>query len=69
MLFKQQLQALKEKGTTIFFSSHVLADVEELADKMAVLHNSKIYFTGSPDEFKKQYSAVKVEQAFMNCIA
>lgn len=69
VLFKKQLEAMKEKGATIFFSSHVLADVEELADTMAVLHNSKIYFTGSPDEFKKQYSAINVEQAFMSCIA
>jgi len=69
VLFKSQLKALKEQGATIFFSSHVLADVEELADTMAVLHNRKIVFTGSPDEFKTHYNAVNVEQAFMNCIA
>ena len=69
VLFKNQLKALKEKGATIFFSSHVLADVEELADTMAVLHNNKIVFTGSPDEFKTHYDAENVEQAFMSCIA
>ena len=69
VLFKNQLKTLKEKGATIFFSSHVLADVEELADTMAVLHNNKIVFTGSPDEFKTHYDAENVEQAFMNCIA
>ncbi len=68
VLFKNQLKALKEKGATIFFSSHVLADVEELADTMAVLHNRKIVFTGSPDEFKTHYNAINVEQAFMSCI-
>ncbi len=69
VLFKSQLTALKEKGATIFFSSHVLADVEELADTMAVLHNRKIIFTGSPYEFKTHYDAENVEQAFMSCIA
>ena len=68
VLFKKQLAALKQEGVTVFFSSHVLADVEEMADTMAVLHNSQIYFSGTPDEFKQSYSGDNVEQAYMNCI-
>ena len=68
VLFKKQLAALKQQGVTVFFSSHVLADVEEMADTMAVLHDSQIYFSGSPDEFKQSYSGDNVEQAYMNCI-
>ena len=68
VLFKKQLAQLKQQGATVFFSSHVLADVEEMADAMAVLHNSKIYFSGSPEDFKRQYNAANVEKAYMNCI-
>jgi len=68
VLFKKQLSRLKQQGTTVFFSSHVLADVEELADTMAVLHNSKIYFSGTPEAFKQQFNGETVEQAYMNCI-
>lgn len=68
ILFKNQLKQLKQQGVTVFFSSHALTDVEELADTMAVLHNSKIYFSGSPETFKQQYQAENVEQAYMNCI-
>lgn len=68
VLFKKQLAALKKKGVTVFFSSHMLADVEEMADTMAVLHNSKIYYSGSPENFKQKYKAGNVEQAYMNCI-
>ena len=68
VLFKKQLAQLKQQGATVFFSSHVLADVEEMADTMAVLHNSKIYFSGSPEKFKQQYHGENVEQAYMNCI-
>ena len=68
VLFKRQLAHLKQQGVTVFFSSHVLADVEEMANTMAVLHNSKIYFSGSPDNFKQHYGGVNVEQAYMNCI-
>jgi ABC-2 type transport system ATP-binding protein len=68
VLFKKQLALLKQKGVSIFFSSHVLVDVEELADTMAVLHNSRIYFSGSPEKFKQEYNGADVEQAYMNCI-
>ena len=68
VLFKKQLALLKKQGVTVFFSSHVLADVEEMADTMAVLHNSKIYYSGTPEKFKLQYNGQNVEQAFMNCI-
>jgi ABC-2 type transport system ATP-binding protein len=68
VLFKKQLAQLKQQGVSVFFSSHVLADVEEMADTMAVLHNSRIYFTGSPESFKQQYQGENVEQAYMNCI-
>lgn len=68
VLFKKQLANLKQQGMTVFFSSHVLADVEEIADTMAVLHNNKIYFSGSPESFKQQYHGENVEQAYMNCI-
>jgi len=67
-LFKQQLARLKQQGATVFFSSHVLTDVEEMADSMAVLHNSRVYFSGTPVKFKQQYQGENVEQAYMNCI-
>ncbi len=68
VLFKNQLARLKQQGITVFFSSHVLADVEEMADTMGVLHNSKIYFSGSPEDFKQKFGGTNVEQAYMNCI-
>jgi ABC-2 type transport system ATP-binding protein len=68
VLFKQQLAHLKEKGVTVFFSSHVLADVEEMADTMAVLHKSRIYYSGTTEVFKQTFNGSNVEQAYMNCI-
>lgn len=68
VLFKQQLTLLKAKGVSVFFSSHALADVDELADNMAVLHEGKILFSGHPQAFKESYQADKLEQAYMSCI-
>jgi len=68
VLFKKQLALLKKQGINVFFRSYMLADVEEMADTMAVLHKSNIYDSGAPENFKQKYKAGNVEQAYMNCI-
>lgn len=40
--FRRFLKHLKQQGKTIVFTSHVLADVEELADRVAVLVDGKL---------------------------
>lgn len=67
-LFKQQLASLRDKNMTIFFSSHVLADVEELSDTMAVLHKNKILYTGTTEGFVENYQGDTLEQAYMNSL-
>jgi len=39
---KSVLRRLKEKGTTIFITSHILEVVENLCDDIAILHKGKI---------------------------
>lgn len=68
VLFKKQLFRLKEQGVTLFFSSHVLADVDELADEMAVLHQSKIFHQGSAAEFKSKFNGSNLEDAYIKCV-
>lgn len=41
---------LKEKGRTVFFSTHVLTDAEMLCDRVAVLVGGKLQGIGSPAE-------------------
>ena len=67
-LVKKQLKLAKEKDKTIFFSSHLLADVDELSDRIGILHEGKIAFCGSPEDCKVQFQADNLEQAFLNCI-
>ncbi len=69
VLVKKQMQRLNEQGCTIFFSSHLLSDVEELANKMSVLYKKKIAFLGTPKDFKGRHHASSLEQAFMAEIA
>jgi ABC-2 type transport system ATP-binding protein len=53
---KQTIKNLRDKGITIFFSSHILSDVQDIADKVGVLHNGKLIITGTIEEIKSKYS-------------
>lgn len=42
------IQALKEQGRTVFFSTHILSDAEMLCDRVAVLAGGKLQGVGAP---------------------
>ena len=56
-LLKQRLRELRSRGHTIFFTSHALADVEEICDRMAVIHGGELRFCGTPAALRAQYAA------------
>lgn len=47
---RQIILHLQERGKTIFFNSHVLADVEQICDRVAILAQGEIIASGSLDE-------------------
>lgn len=66
---KLRLQQLKKENCTLFFSSHALADVEEICDRMAILHDGQLRFVGTPAECRLQFQAATLEQAYLTCIS
>ncbi len=46
---KDLILELKRKGKTVFLSSHLLADVQEICDRIAIIHNGQL----------REYGAVK----------
>ena len=59
----------KKNGNSIFFSSHILSDIDEICDKMAVLHDGNTKFIGTPKEFREKYQSNNAESAFLKCIS
>ena len=60
---------LRARGATVFFTSHALADVAEICDRLAVLHDGSIVFTGTPQALCAATGADSLEAAFLQCIA
>jgi ABC-2 type transport system ATP-binding protein len=67
-LLKIRLKALRESGKTVFFTSHSLADVEEIGDRLAVLHLGEIRFVGEPAALKTRHHTASLEEAYLRCI-
>jgi ABC-2 type transport system ATP-binding protein len=65
---KSVLRRLAGEGRTLFFTSHVLADVEELCSSIAVLHRARLRFHGAPRALCSRYGEAGLERAFMKCI-
>jgi ABC-2 type transport system ATP-binding protein len=66
---KQKLKECKAQGKTVFFSSHILADLDEICDRVGIIHGGEMRFTGTPAEFKKQHPAETLELSFLGAIA
>lgn len=45
------LAEYRSKGGTLWFSSHVLTDVDQLADRFAFIHRGRIKVVGRPESF------------------
>jgi len=51
---KELLRLLRERGKTVFLSSHVLADLEEICDELVVIRNGTVIFAGDIAGFRRQ---------------
>jgi ABC-2 type transport system ATP-binding protein len=68
-LLKRQLSRVRASGQTVFFTSHALADVDEICDRMALLHGGELRFSGPPAGLIARYGGASLEDAFLACIA
>ena len=66
---KAVLARLAAQRRTLFFTSHVLGDVEELCAALAVIERGRILFHGAPAELRARYPGADLELAFIRCTA
>lgn len=66
---KDLLIEQKKEGKSIFFSSHILSDVDEICDRINIIHNTKIVFDGKADNLKDRYKEQSLERAFLKAIS
>jgi sodium transport system ATP-binding protein len=55
---------LRDQGHAILLASHVMADVEELSDSVAVMANGLVVTQGTCDDLKREAGTPSLEDAF-----
>jgi len=49
------IRTVAEEGRTVFFSSHLLEEIERVSDQIAMVHKGRLVLCGSLDEIKAQH--------------
>jgi ABC-2 type transport system ATP-binding protein len=65
---KDMLLETKAQGRTIFLSSHILSDMDEICDRVGVLHEGVLRYLGPPSGLKSQTGTDHLERAFLKLI-
>ncbi len=65
---KDTLINLKKQNKTLLICSHILEDMDEICDRIAILDGKTINFIGTPKAFKDENKSQKLERAFLQFI-
>ena len=62
------IEASRDRGKTIVFSTHIMSEVERLCDDVAVIHDGRLVGHGSAEELKAQTGEATLEAAFLKLV-
>jgi ABC-2 type transport system ATP-binding protein len=57
------IRTIADEGRTVLFSSHLLDEVERVADRVAIIHQGRIMLTSTMDEIKDSHRRVTLRFA------
>lgn len=67
-LVKDVLLKVKDEGRTVILSSHILADMDEICDRISVIHDGVIHYGGTPAGFRDKMGEASLERAFLHVV-
>ena len=62
------IEKIKEQGVTIIYTTHYMAEVERLCDRVAIVQSGKLITIDTPANLKKKYGKT-LEEAFVNLLS
>jgi sodium transport system ATP-binding protein len=64
----QLIKRCKEQNKTVIFSSHIMEEVNLLCDDLAIMHNGKILFNDTMQNFRTLHGSHSLTEAFINTV-
>ncbi|MDD3191300.1 MAG: ABC transporter ATP-binding protein [Bacilli bacterium] len=65
-IIKDMILELKQQGKTIFITTHLMGDVEQLCDKVIFMKKGQVTNASSPRDLKIQYGKQEVTLEYLN---
>jgi len=59
----------KDQGKTVIFSSHIMSEVDLLCDDLGIIHNGKILFNDSMENFRSQMQTDNLTEEFIHIVS
>ena len=59
-IMRELVDLAASEGTTIFFSSHQIADVEQIADHVSIIDHGASLVAGALDDMKMRYQRIQI---------
>lgn len=63
-LLKDEIMKLKNEGSTVIFSTHNMASVDEICDNITLINNSRNILSGNVDELRRRYFGGRYDLVF-----
>jgi ABC-2 type transport system ATP-binding protein len=51
----EMIRQMVIEGKSVLYTSHIIPEVQKIADRMYIMHKGKIHYSGSIDELKEKY--------------
>ncbi|MBO8166523.1 MAG: ABC transporter ATP-binding protein [Kosmotoga sp.] len=55
----EMVRDLVINGSSVLYTSHIIPEVERIADRITIMHKGKIHFSGFLDEIKERFLVLK----------
>lgn len=59
----------KDQGKTVIFSSHIMSEVDLLCDDLSIIHNGKILFMDTMENFRSQMQTDNLTEEFIHIVS
>lgn len=62
------VRGCRERGKTVIYSTHVMAEAEKLCDRIGIIHNGRLLAEGTLAELRASYREDDLENIFVNAV-
>lgn len=63
------IREMRDEGRCVLFSSHIMREVEELSDRLVVMHRGRVVADATADELRQRTGATDLEEVLMSLTA